>query len=116
MGVDYFRISKLSKESADASANLESVLEGAKDNARELADKFIKSTIVDKPLASLIQLRKQIEETNTALDPDQRDNFVKRIRKGEEAILDFLSAQERESVKSIQNEEEQSFPDLSLRT
>lgn len=104
-GVSYERIAILSEEQAISAANLESVLEGAKDASRELADKFIKSTIVDKPLASLISLRKQIEASNEALDSRQRENFVARIKKGEEAVLDFLSAGERERVGMISDEE-----------
>ena len=99
-------LATLTGNAAEAASNLKSALEGSKDAVRDYNDSFIQSTKVDKPLANLLVIARQLEQTNTALSAEQRSNFVDSVIKGEEVFLSLLSAEQRERIKSKTNEED----------
>ena len=90
--------------SAKAGENLKSAIAGTRDAADELNKSFITKTVVDKPLVSLIQLRDALDESRAKSDEllvstEEREETIKAIRNGENAVIDLLSKEKRTIVQ-----------------
>ena len=96
---------------AEASANIDSALEGAKESAREFRKAFITKTVVDKPLTSLLQITNALQEQSDeegflALSEEDRIARFKEIVDKNSAVLDLLDKQTRENLTNAKTDAE----------
>ena len=88
-------------EQSKAGQSLKSALDGAKDSASAFRRAFITKTDVDQPLASLNQVVAGLEDARNS--DEVRAASVKAIIDGENAVLDLLTAQQRQKIKDEKN-------------
>ena len=94
----FLQSSDNSQKIADAGLSLKSALDGAKDSASAFRRAFITKTDVDQPLASLNQLTASLDNEFTG--DKERAAAIKAIVQGENAVLDLLTAQQREQIET----------------
>ena len=93
--------SKELAEQSKAGQSLKSALDGAKDSASAFRRAFITKTDVDQPLASLNQVVAGLEDARNS--DEKRAATIKAIVDGENAVLDLLTAQQRQKVEDQKN-------------
>ena len=93
--------SKQLEEQSKAGQSLKSALDGAKDSASAFRRAFITKTDVDQPLASLNQVVAGLEDARNS--DKVRAASIKAIVDGENAVLDLLTAQQRQKVEDQKN-------------
>ena len=109
------------EEQVKASENMKSAIDGATDSLRSFRQKFVTTTDIDKPLASISQVLSSLGVVDERLGKSEQfalknledgvafekikkeeaENRIKGILNGENAILDLLTQQERNSLKAL---------------
>ena len=97
-------LTEMTESQAKASLNVKSALDGATDSVREFRKKFITSTDIDKPLASLIAFNKSLTEQvingeTIKLTEEEKEARLNQIINKETDLLKLLDAKVARKIK-----------------